>query len=166
MASLQAAGKTRLGHAGSPIRLYDAEPTTYAFHTDRGPRTLETWRLTITHVHGPIYVLDAHQRDVAWTPPAWQPHQSHEGDGTATLLGDGINMAYTFTGSPRTQVSYPRVRLLEDRAVVVLAPEPVDLGHGPSRRKPEMREVAVRLRQPLGNRVLVDSRGVPVTVTA
>jgi hypothetical protein len=114
-----------------------------------------------------MHALVEHELHAAWSPPARPAGDVRwPGTGGEATLRDRLSVIYRFDGDPQIYTDYPRVRLLEGPTVVVVAPVPVDVG-GPDLRLlyAQMREVEFRLQQPLGNRVLVDSGGFPVTVT-
>jgi hypothetical protein len=164
--SLRAVGTATVRGPGTSIQLRTAVPATHSFRTDRGPRALRAWRLGFSDTRGPTYVVDEHELDTAWSPPGRPAKEFRWATGADATLGEGLSVVYRFFGSPRIYADYPRVRVLEERAVVVVAPVPIAIG-GPDLRLlyAEKREVEFCLRRPLGHRVLVDPNGHPVTVT-
>lgn len=161
--SLRAAGAALRG-GEKALRLRHAERCTYAFATDRGQRELDAWRLEIFDTSGPTYVLDADVLASAWLPPGQRADRFRGGPNKAKLEDDG-RVVYQFFGSPRRYANYPRVLLIERRAVVAVLP--VAVAHRDFRIRfldAATREVEFRLGEPLGDRVLVGVGGVPVTV--
>jgi hypothetical protein len=165
--ALRAAGPTTVRGSGSSILLHGAELITHSFRTDRGPRVLPAWRLLFREALGPMHAFVENDLAGVWSPPS-MPARAFRPPGTGgeATLRNRLSVIYRFDGDPRIYTDYSRVRLLEGPTVVVVAPVPVDLG-GPDLRLlyAEKRDVEFRLQQPLGNRVLVDSGGYPVTVT-
>lgn len=111
-----------------------------------------------------MYVPDEQHLASAWSPPGRPAYAFRLETGGHATLGVGLSVAYRFAGIPTAYAEYPSVRLVEDPAVVVVAPVAVLTGPGSRRRYAETREVTFRLQQPLGNRVLVNPDGQPVTV--
>lgn len=164
--SFRAAGPTMAPGGGSSVRLHDAGLAAHTFRTDRGPRVLPAWRLLFDAALGPMYALAEHDIDAVWSPPGKPAKEFRSGTGGEATLEKAGRMVFRFIGSPRIYADYPRVRLLEEPAVVVVAPVPVDIGGTGGRLLyAEKREVEFHLQRPLGERVLVDAGGVPVTVT-
>ena len=137
---------------GERVRL-DLESS---FDTDRGMAVLPAWRCDMSDALGQLVVLDAAVVDRAWTPDGLPEDYRFMGSGTAVLEGDPLVLAYRFHGSPRAYTDYPDVRVLEKPAVVVVAPRAVDRPDtGPRTAHAELRDVRIRLAEPLGNRVMV-----------
>lgn len=146
-------------------KITGAQRTTAVFETDRGPSELSAWRVQIEGLDGYVTVLDP-----ALARGAVGPAGLDGATGTdmrARRGQDDRGVVLEFLGSPPRFTDYPRAVVLESTTAVALVPVPVERLGGDRPLYAQAREVAARLAQPLGARVLVDYRtGCPVPVTA
>lgn len=174
---------------GTHIRLYAADRAEHTFPTDRGPRLLPAWHLHFADSLGPIYVLDKNELDAAWAPPGTRKHSQLSG-GSVTISADGLRGTCRFGTDPVRHHATQPARILERPAAVVIGPETVKVERPPSRDRgwlvdegPRSRRAinpesyrsrvhyavaypeAFHLERPLGNRVLVNDRAMPISVT-
>jgi hypothetical protein len=154
-------------YAGPPLLLADATLGSARYETDRGERTLPAWEIHAHDVFHPIRVLDPALRSSGqvWEPPG---RTRVAGQRPRVVLGaDGRTLIMMYTGSPNADSAQLPARILELGGAVALAFR--------ERQKPRrpgwytlqgvLREVTAVLERPLGNRVLLDITGAPVTVT-
>jgi hypothetical protein len=79
------------------------------------------------------------------------------------LDADDRTVTLNFMGIPRAFADYPRADVLEAGAAVAVVPVPVDIGPpGLRAAYAEQRQVGAALARPLGRRVLLDRKGLPV----
>lgn len=142
------------------------------FLTDRGLQPLPAWRLSITDTLQDCIVLDPTVR--GWRPPGMDARWLRDlGLVTeARLASDGTNLRIMLGTGDRTYI--PRLEFIEGEAAVVY--EPVVVHDERPRRTANgdliaenlalmMRPVSGRMPSPLGNHVLINSYGMPVTVS-
>jgi hypothetical protein len=153
-------------HAGPPLLLTDAILGGFRYDTDRGPRVFPTWEVHAQGVFHPIQVLDP---AVTSSGQVWEPPRRKRISGqrpTAVLDADGRTLTMSFSGSSHADSNQSPARILElGNAVALIFSE---------RMKPRQagwyagvgikREVTVVLPAPLGNRVLLDIKGGPISV--
>lgn len=146
------------------LRVTKAARTVAGFETDRGPRMLPAWELTLSDATAPVLVLEPEVVASAWRPNRLRG----PGGGTrsSALLGeDGRTIRLRFIGSPKQYADYPDVEVLESPAAAVIQPIPVNRRvTGVIAPFAQDREVVATLREPLGGRVLVEPPGWPVPV--
>jgi hypothetical protein len=151
---------------GPRLRITAADLTVSQFMTDRGPRQLPAWRLTIAGVTGPVMVLDPQVPD--WWPSDWDERVSrYEGQNPAAdVAADGRTLTYRFIGAPEYEMNFPSADVHETAAAVMVVPtgQPVEPRPRWSMLVAAQRQVTVQLTRPLGNRVLINFIGQPVTV--
>ncbi len=140
------------------------EPTTGTFSTDRGPKQLPAWKVTLAGVHSPFTVLDPEVAAAAFRPATALP----AGAGAmypARLHTDGQTVTVSFISGRPEDVDYPRVEALETSTAAVVVTVGRDIGPpGPRRLIGYRRHVTATLAGPLGARVLIDSAGQPTSV--
>lgn len=154
----------------SPLLVTRADRTSARFRTDRGLREFTAWRVEANGSVGPIWVLDERSLDMCWFPAEALSHPAVGAPriDRAATGGDLGSLAVRFTGSRQGAMDYRGVAVESASAVcVVLSACPA--GQPPSsgsamRAVGSEREVIVRLRAPLGGRVLVNLDGGAVEV--
>jgi hypothetical protein len=154
------------GRASRPAVIVGAGRTTAAFDTDRGPEELPAWRLALRGVDVHITVLDPTVSRRSWRPPAWPPGRPFMPESRGWLLPDGRTLVFEFMGPTESIAAYPRAEVLSSPTAVTVVPAPEALA-SPGRAVMLVavpRTVTVRLDEPLGARVLVETNGQPVTV--
>lgn len=159
--------------AAAPLTITGATRSEVGFWTDRGRRALAAWRLEADDVDGAIWVLDPDVASRAWAPreppatprPALQTPRGDPG-ARAVLDSDDQTLTFRFTGALPSYEQYPRAEVIESHQAVAIVPVAKDVGPPGPRRLPGYgHEVVVRLKQPLGARVLVDLHGNPGEVS-
>jgi hypothetical protein len=148
------------------LRIDRAEQVRRYFWTDRGPRLLPAWELRLAGKERPIRVLDHSERQQAWSAATWLAARCMPGVWATVISGDGMTLRYTFEGAPPDRTEYPDCRVLETESAVALQPEEALLSGPASRPTGMYRLVEARLREPLGDRVLLTDRGLQVPVTS
>jgi hypothetical protein len=162
------------------LQITDVRLVEHAFATDRGKQALPAWELKIAGVDYPAYVL-AVAASEQFDPVAG------EGDGAVplTLSGDGRELTLPFvarhTSTGPCDSGYTQTLELSQTANVVVldvetvvqqpsaAPSPVAcpaIAYGPRPDPGEPATKTVTLDDPLGARVVVNARGVPLAVTS
>ncbi len=143
-----------------------AEPTTGTFPTDRGPKQLPAWTVTLAGVHSLFTVLDPEVTAAAFRPATALP----PGAGAmypARLHTDGQTVTVSFINGRPEDVDYPRVETLETSTAAVVVTVGHDIGRpGPRHLIGFRRHVTATLAAPLGARVLIDTTGQPTSVLA
>lgn len=158
--------------AVSPLWVLGAIQGTTEFSTDRGSMQLPAWRVEAVDALESIWVLSDEGRRRCWSSPS-------EPDGGWPFFGspvwaarvdhDGLGLSVDFTGGIRSVFRYQLVVIEADTAVVVVPvtmPWPSDRerrGFVPARG--DAHHGSVRLRRPLGSRVVVNPDASPVSVT-
>ena len=149
--------------AGRSASITSAHRATAAFETDRGLRELPAWQVRVDGMDGHIFVLDP-----ALARDAIGPEGLDGATGTEmrTRLGeDECHVVLQFLGSPPQFTDYRTAVVLESATAVAIVPVPLELVAGDRPLYAQEREMAARLAEPLGARVLVDYRNgcaVPV----
>jgi hypothetical protein len=167
LAQLRSAGDGKT--ASSPLSITAVTFGTGRFSTDRGTRTLPAWTFRFENVTNPALVLAIPPTD-RW-PRADMP-KNDSGDNSVSISPDGSQLTLSFVGvAPGTgpcQAEYT-ADIRESATAVSISP-PRELPH--SGRDPGQcdlvgytRTVTVTLRSPLGNRVVVNSQGVPLATS-
>ena len=145
-------------------RITGAHRATAVFETDRGPSRLSAWHVRIGGADGYVAVLDPALARDAFGP--WGLDGATGTDMRAWRGEDDRGIVLQFLGSPAQFTDYPRAVALESATAVALVPVPVERLSGDRPLYAQTREVAARLAEPLGARVLVDYRtGCPIQVT-
>jgi len=139
------------------------------FWTDRGQRSLPAWEVAFKGVSDPAAVLALPDSEI------WPPVMLLSDDGpvgAVTVSPDGREITLSFAGSrPGCGFDYSvevatsnTAVMLALRSVPVPAPEPstqpscgLDIGY--------RRTVQVHLDEPLGNRVIIDENGAPLSAS-
>ena len=169
--TIRANGANRTGHRlpSHGLEVVSATLSQTSFVTDRGPAVLSAWELVAVDALGPIWVLDDSTLARCWAPPN-VPEGDHHGWhllNSATIGHDGRDLTVVFTGSPPGFFDYKAAVLESDSAVNVL-PLPRLIADHPDGTAiaavGARRQISATLSRPLGNRVLVDNDGSPVSV--
>jgi hypothetical protein len=164
---LRAVSKGRQSALGSHhgAKISGARRATATFETDRGPSELPAWRVQFEGMDGYVVVLDP-----ALARDAVGPSGLDGTTGTDMRAWHGEDertVVLRFLGSPPEFTDYPRAVVLESTTAVAVVPVPVERVSGDRPLYAQTRQVAARLAEPLGARVLVDYRtGCPIQVTA
>lgn len=174
LAELRGAGSGKqAGPTPAPLAITAARLDTAPFSTDRGTRTLPAWSFRFAGVAGPAFVLAVPPAD-RWPHPG-MPTGDVGGPTSVTVSADGTRATLSFigpaAGTEPCEAEYAADVSQGKTAVAIslrqlssphklTAPNIVCAGGGFSRT------VTVSLQPPLGNRVLVDSRGVALGVTS
>ena len=150
-----------------PIRVVAAERSSGSFDTDRGAQSFPAWQLTIEGLRGPCLVLDP---DITgWWPAGPSGTRLREaGAGGGTLAADQMTLT-THGGMASRDDDTPTINFAEtDTAVLIYQsdakpraatpPSPKTISHLAILAK----RVTTLLPSPLGDRVLLDWRGVPL----
>lgn len=156
----QAFAKMSKPDAGKPtIKVLSARKDTAKFDTDRGPRELPAWIFELAGAYGPVVVLDI--------KPGYLAEHSKT---RASVSADGrtltVNMAKAGEPCPGQQATIYQPRRLESPTAVAVG---LHVSGGPEGGCPRRaiylsEDYTIRLSGPLGNRVLVDPKGNPITV--
>jgi len=143
-----------------------AEPTTGTFSTDRGPKQLPAWTVTLAGIHSPFTVLDTEVAAAAFRPATALPAGARA-IYPAHLHTDGQTVTVSFINGRPEYVDYPRVEALETSTAAVVVTVGHDIGPpGPRHALGYRRHVTATLAEPLGARVLIDTTGQPTSVLA
>lgn len=151
---------------GRPAVIVGVGRTTAAFDTDRGPEELPAWRLALRGIDVHVTVLDPTVGRRSWRPSAWPSGRPFMPESRGWLLPDGLTLVFEFMGPTESSATYPRAEVLSSRAALTVVPVPEVLA-SPGQAVMLVavpRRVTVRLDEPLGGRVLVETNGQPVTV--
>ncbi|WP_431037520.1 hypothetical protein ACQYWQ_24550 [Streptomyces sp. P6-2-1] len=159
-ASVSYAAMARGGKPG--LTVTGARLGTMTVATTRGPATVPAWLFSLDGYDTPL-------RRAAVTPspaprPPIAPTRSVPGERLDRLVGIGAN-GRTVTVIARHGVcdDGPRVAVRETGGVVVLSGSVAKARPGPCTKQSRLTPVRVRLRRPLGGRVLLDAlTGAPV----
>ncbi|MBE7195598.1 MAG: hypothetical protein INR66_24365 [Gordonia polyisoprenivorans] len=132
------------------------------FLTDRGPRPLPAYELHTSGTRQPIHVLDP-DTEIWWprTPAASRP-----GNDGATIDDDDRTVHVLVVGSVLTE--FLGCEFDESPFAVIARPITHERLVGPEEAIPAVgvgRTVTGRLTEPLGGRVMLDTRGTPMMVT-
>jgi hypothetical protein len=156
------------------LRITEAARAETDFRTDRGPRRLPAWRLTVQDTLGPIWVLDPEIEPAEWRrsepAPTARPQLEPPGQDPGArvdLAADQRTLTLHFIGAPPEDEQYPHAEVIESMQAVSIVPAGRDVGQAAFRRAiGHMHQITVCLRQPLGARVVVDLHGNPAQVLA
>ncbi|MER6946816.1 hypothetical protein ABT294_22560 [Nonomuraea sp. NPDC000554] len=137
-------------------KLTGATYTTMRLETVRGMATVPAWRLHFSNLPGPIDYVAVDQDAVGTVEDAIGKHVSGEGVTDFKVLDERtllVSYDYGSCGREPLDVS-PRVR--EEPDVVVLGIDVPDQGDGPCAGVGLSGQDAIRLDEPLGDRVVLD----------
>jgi hypothetical protein len=152
----------------NPLQITEVTFGNGTFSTDRGTRSLPAWIFHFTNVVNPALVLAIPPTD-RW-PLADMPKNNGSYD-SVSISRDGSQITLTFIGAEAgtgpCQAEYT-ADFAESATAVSISP-PRELPHpgqdpGHCDLAGYTREVTLALRSPLGNRVVVNSQGVPLAV--
>jgi hypothetical protein len=148
---------------------------TASFATDRGIRSLPAWTFRFAGVTDPAMVLAIPSTD-RWPLPGMP--MGNGGEGGVRISPDGRHLTLSFIGGPPgtgpCESEYTADTAQSPTAVLI---SPRELPHRGTKQSPQpgndqiavtcalvgvTRTVTVTLQSPLGNRVIIDSRGVPL----
>lgn len=160
---LAALPSRRAQFRGSPITVMAANADEVDFQTDRGMQRLPAWRLRITGMRTDCLVLDPAIQ--GWWPAGADGERLRNGgvlDGY--LAADDITLKIVVGVVCRDD--FPTIEFTETETAVLYERTAPD----PGLRSPSLalmtRQVTVTLPSRLGNRVLIDWRGVPTALTS
>jgi hypothetical protein len=150
----------------TPLVIVGATRSQAGFWTDRGLRRLPAWRLEADGATGPIWVLDPELAPTPWEPGRPSSISRHRNI-SAVLGADGQTLTFSFVGAVPEIVEYAGADTVESDRAVAVVPLATYVGPPASFHTAvgRWREVAVRLGNPLGARVLVDLDSTPGEVT-
>lgn len=151
---------------GPRLQVTAARRVTAPFLTDRGPRELPAWQVTLGHFDGFVEVLEPATAAQAWRPHGRDYPRAAGRSLRAVLDEDGLALTLSFVGSPRAYTDYSHAAVRESDTAVLVRPVAVDHDAGGIRLLyAERREVRATLARPLGDRVVISDAGDPVPVT-
>lgn len=154
------------------LRITAATRAETDFRTDRGPRRMPAWRLTVQDTLGPIWVLDPEIEPAEWcrpepppTPRPQLPPPGQDPGARVDLAAGQRTLTLHFMGAPPEDEQYPHAEVIESMQAVSIVPAARDVGRAAFRLAVgHMHRITVRLREPLGARVVVDLHGNPAEV--
>lgn len=159
---------TRLPAA--PLRITSAVLSQTVFPTDRGEQRLGAWKLDATDALGAIWVLTEDVLARSWSPPEASdrgllgPHMLLR----ATVGPRDRQLIVEFVGGSEQRLRYD-AELVESPTALCVVPLGRPTGEQPVgtwvAAEGHIRKVDVTLAEPLGDRVLVNLDGSPVSVT-
>lgn len=152
--------------AAKPVQITAVSLGTGSFSTDRGRRTLPAWTFRFAGVTNPAMVLAIPQTD-RW-PLADMPKNDGGEDGVS-ISRDGSQITLSFVGAEAgtgpCQAEYTADVTESSTAVLISTPRELPhhgSGQGSCDGVGYTRQVTVTLHSPLGNRVVINSHGVPL----
>ena len=153
----------------APLLVRGAVLLETAFGTDRGQQVFPAWRVEAAEACGPIWVLAEEVLSRCWSPPAVAEDET---SGPHVLVRasvdpSGRDLAVDFIGGSESLFDYEAEAVETPAAVAVVPQQRVRRALPSGTRttaKGHFRLVHVRLREPLGGRVLVNLDGTPVEV--
>jgi hypothetical protein len=151
-------------HTDRELTITEVVATTAEFRCDRGPRELPAYRLKVTGMYGSCVILSPAVE--CWWPRLPEDERRRPG-GLAKIDDDGVTIRFPAFGGVLTE--FHRAEFQEHANYVV--------GHAITSKRPVpagtrvhliaiSRRVTGRLANPLGARVLLDTAGQPLSVTA
>jgi hypothetical protein len=148
---------------GSPITVTAANADEADFQTDRGMQRLPAWRLRITGMRTDCVVLDPTIQ--GWWPAGADGERlRNAGVSDGYLAADDVTL--TIGVGVVCRDDFPTIEFAETETAVLYERTAPD----PGLRSPNLglmtRQVTVTLPSRLGNRVLIDWRGVPTALTS
>ncbi|MFL6161098.1 MAG: hypothetical protein ACJ74U_02600 [Jatrophihabitantaceae bacterium] len=165
VADLRAQGDTKQV-ASTPLRITSVKLGTGKFSTDRGSRSLPAWIFRFAGVPDPALVLAVPPAD-RWPRPGMPTNDG--GPGGVSISSDGSRVTLTFYGAaPGTgpcEAEYT-ADVAQSATTVSISPRelpnPGNDGQASCDLAAHRRTLTVALQPPLGNRVIIDSHGVPL----
>lgn len=164
---LMRVARLRVHPPRAPLLVRGAVLAEAAFATDRGRQVLPAWRVEAVDARGPIWVLAEEVLSRCWSPPV-VPDDEASGPHIlvrARIDPTGRDLAVDFVGGSETLFDY-EAETVETRTAVTVVPQQRIKRTLPSRTaitaEGHPRRVHVRLKEPLGSRVLVNLDGTPV----
>jgi hypothetical protein len=160
---IEALPRRRSQFPGSSITVTAATADAADFQTDRGTQRLPAWRLRITGMRTDCLVLDPAIR--GWWPGGADGERlRNAGSSAGYLAADDITLKIVVGVVCRDD--FPTIEFTETKTAVLYDRTAPD----PGLRSPNLalmsRQVTVTLPSRLGNRVLIDWRGVPTALTS
>ena len=161
-AVIESLPRQRSGFDGAPIAITAAILDAADFETDRGRQRLPAWRLTISGMRTDCAVLEPTFH--GWWPAGSVGHRLRRAGAThAHLAADDISVQLHVAIVAADDV--PAIVFVETKTAVLFERTPPD----PALQRTAgltlwSRRVSATLPSPLGDRVLIDDRGVPLVV--
>lgn len=157
----------------SALRVRGAAPAEAMFATDRGRKRLQAWRVVAGDAHGPIWVLRQEVLNRCWSPPKYADNDIADGAcpsalRSAVLGSRGRELTVDFVGGSEALVDYEAEIIEATAAVAVIPRERTTKALGPVTAitaEGHPRQIRAHLREPFGNRVLVNLDGTAVEVS-
>lgn len=152
--------------SGGPLRITAATAVAGTFSSDRGRARLPAWQLTVSGATRPFIVRDP--ATAHWWPARWDRSIPREPvEQPSRIDPNGTLLSYVFSGTPLTYGRYTDAEVFETEHAVHVSPSwqwnqprpetvPLVLAGG--------LHLDIRLERPLASRVLITSRGQPLTV--
>jgi hypothetical protein len=160
---IEALPRRRSEYSGAPITVTAASADEADFQTDRGMQRVPAWRLRIAGMRTDCLVLDPAIQ--GWWPAGADGERlRNAGSSDGDLAADGITLKIGVGVVCRDD--FPTIEFTETETAVLYDRTAPD----PGLRRPNLglmsRQVTVTLPSRLGNRVLIDWRGVPTALTS
>jgi hypothetical protein len=171
LTDMKAAGVSRCPDC-TPLQITGARLTTATFQSSRGPAQAPAWEFSLKDTD---VKLDQIAVEGQFTgPPVWDPvTQPWVGPPvqSATVDASGMTLTVTVVGAPDPGdkpcgVDYTAEAVESDSAIVVIVYEHRNAIPAACSDVGAFRTAQVTLAKPLGNRVLIDLRAEPISVTA
>lgn len=147
----------------SPLQVTGVDALDAPFMTDRGPRDLSAYRVEMTGLRQPCMVLDPR------ISLLWPPHRNWDlaaQRGRAEIEPDGMTLHVIAAGGVLTD--FVQADFIERSAAVVAIPIRRERALPPGTTAVPLvliaKMITGTLASPLGNRVLIDTRGIPYAV--
>jgi hypothetical protein len=160
---LETLPRRRSQFQGSPITVTAANADEVEFQTDRGMQRLPAWRLRITGMRADCLVLDPVIQGW-WPAGADGARLRNAGVSDGYLAADDITVNIVVGVVCRDDI--PTIEFTETETAVLYERTAPDPGLRPPNLALMTRQVTVTLPSRLGNRVLIDWRGVPTALTS
>jgi hypothetical protein len=157
---VEALPRRRSPFQGSTITVTAAIAEDAEFETDRGMQLLPAWRLTITGMEADCLVLDPDCR--GWWPRGVDGERLRQAGALPGFVAVDDVSVEVHVGLVCAE-DLPTIEFTETQTAVLYDRAPPDPGLKPTFGL-LTRRVSATLPSPLGNRVLIDGRGVPTVV--
>ncbi|GAA1558688.1 hypothetical protein GCM10009789_10150 [Kribbella sancticallisti] len=151
---------------GEPIHVRSIRGVTREFGTDRGHRPLPAYELEIQYAPGPVCLLDPEIDAITWWPPDLDLGIRGLWTGLPVVMTHNeLTLSQVVIGSPPVYSDVRVTAVLETTtAVLVLTEETMHEGFDSVPLVAVDRPITAHLAAPLGNRVLINASGQPLTV--